>query len=387
MFVEIQRAVHRGESKMTEKFKDPLFVTKAVLPEFDNYVEKIKPIWENNWLTNNGPIHDRLELRLKQYLKAENLTLFTNGHLALDSAVKALNLSGEVITTPFTFVSTAHAVRMNNLQPVFCDIKLSDYTIDEDKIEQLITEKTSAIIPVHVYGHPCNVEKIQQIADRYGLKVIYDAAHAFGVEYDQKPISRFGDISMFSFHATKVFNTIEGGALTFRNAEYKHKLDLLKNFGIEGPESVSMVALNAKMNEFQAAMGLANLEHIEQNFANRKCVYNTYKTRLSNVPGLKFPDISGNVLYNYSYVPILVDERLFGKTRDGLFDRLGDYNIFPRKYFYPLITHIQAYSDCVSRLDNAEYVSERILCLPIYADMEVWVAQKVCEIIIEIYNS
>ncbi len=372
---------------MISKFEQPILVTKSSMPTFEKYTEKIKSIWQTNWLTNNGPLHNELEEALKEYLKTKNLTLFANGHLALDCAIKSLDLHGEVITTPFTFVSTAHAISMNNLKPVFCDIKLNDYTIDEDKIESLITENTSAIVPVHVYGHPCNVEKIQKIADKYNLRVIYDAAHAFGIEVDNKPISSFGDMSMFSFHATKVFNTIEGGAVAYSNENYKKRLDLAKNFGIEGPETISCIALNAKMNEFQAAMGLTNLENINQSIEHRKIVYEIYKSKLNKIDGLMFTNISDNIKYNYSYLPVLVDEKLFGKTRDALFDRLAQYNVFARKYFYPLLTDIKPYADCNSNVPNAKYAADRILCLPIYADMKPSVAEKICDIIIEIYNN
>lgn len=372
---------------MISKFEQPILVIKSTLPSFEQYTEKIKSIWQTNWLTNNGPLHNNLEDALSKYLKAENLTLFTNGHLALDCAIKALDLKGEVITTPFTFVSTTHAISMNNLKPVFCDIKMSDYTIDEDKIESLINENTSAIVPVHVYGHPCNVEKIEKIAKKYNLRVIYDAAHAFGIEIDGRPISSFGDMSMFSFHATKVFNTIEGGAVAYRNSEYKNKLNLAKNFGIEGPERISCIALNAKMSEFHAAMGLVNLENIEKSISDRKQAYSIYRSKLNKISGLIFTNIAENIKYNYSYMPILIDEKAFGKTRDELFDRLAEYNVFTRKYFYPLITNTLPYADCNADVANARYVSERILCLPIYSDMEASVVEKICDIIIEIHNS
>ncbi len=371
---------------MIPAFEKPVMVTQATLPKIEEYIEGIRPIWESHWLTNNGAIHNQLESELKAYLKTPELTLFTNGHLALDTAVKALELKGEVITTPFTFVSTTHAIKMNGLTPVFCDIKMSDYTIDEDKIEALITEKTSAIMPVHVYGYPCNTEKIQKIADKYGLKVIYDAAHAFGIEVDGTPISRFGDMSMFSFHATKVFNTIEGGALVYGDASFKHKLDLLKNFGIEDAENISTVALNAKMNEFQAAMGLLNLKHIDESISNRKKVYEAYKEKLSKIDGIILNEIDDKVKYNYAYMPVLIDETKFLKTRDQLHDALIKYNVFTRKYFYPLITDTKAYNG-EWNVPIAEYVSKRILCLPIYSDLLASQAEAICDIIAEIYES
>ncbi len=364
-------------------FEKPIYVTQATLPDFDEYINAIKSIWTSHWLTNNGSIHNTLEDELKKYLKTPEITLFTNGHLALDIAIKALGLTGEVITTPFTFVSTSHAIKMNGLAPVFCDIKKSDYTIDEDKIEALITEKTSAILPVHVYGYPCNNAKIQKIADKYNLKVIYDAAHAFGIEVDGTPISEFGDISMFSFHATKVFNTIEGGALAYKDEALKHKLYLLKNFGIEDAENISTVALNAKMNEFQAAMGILNLKHIDESIENRRKAYAVYKEKLSQIDGIVLNEIPESVKYNYAYMPVLVDETKFSKNRNQLFDALSKYNVFTRKYFYPLITDTVPYK-CDCDVATAKYVSDRILCLPIYSDITVEQVEKICDIIAEI---
>lgn len=371
---------------MINKFDSPLYVTKSTLPLIEEYIEIIRSIWENNLLTNNGPLHSKLEDALKDYLKINNITLFTNGHLALECAIKALNLDGEVITTPFTFVSTAHAISTNHLVPVFCDIKMSDYTIDETKIEELITEKTSAIIPVHVYGYPCNVEAIQKIADKYDLSVIYDAAHAFGVEINGIPVTEYGDLSMYSFHATKVFNTIEGGALAYSNSQYKHTLDLLKNFGIASQEDVSLIGINAKMNEFQAAMGLANLKTIDEKIQNRKIAYENYKKHLSAIPGLRMVNLLSNIKYNYSYMPILVDESAFKKTRDELYDALIEYNIFSRKYFYPLISNTEPYLKYKVKLPVAEYVSERILCLPLFGDITSAEVKHVCDVIVEIYQ-
>lgn len=371
---------------MNKKFETPMYVTKSALPTFERYTEIIRQIWDTRILTNNGPMHEKLAEELQKYLNVANVTLFTNGHLALDCAIRSLDLKGEVITTPFTFVSTTHAISMNGLTPVFCDIKMSDYTIDEDKIESLITEKTCAIVPVHVYGHPCNVEKIQEIADKHHLRVIYDAAHAFGVEVGGKGIAQFGDLSMFSFHATKVFNTIEGGAVVYNDGTYKTKLNLLKNFGISGPEDIDIIGLNAKMNEFQAAMGLANLETIDQKIENRKQAYSVYRNRLSSIPGLRFVDLPDNVTYNYSYLPVLVDETKFGMSRDALYTALTRYNVFARKYFYPLITNTVPYAQVGANVPVAQYVSDRILCLPIFGDMTPDEAGQVCDIITEIYQ-
>ena len=369
---------------MISKFEEPLLVTRSFLPPLEKFVEKISNIWDNRWLTNQGPTHQQFEKKLKDYLQTENVTLFTNGHLALDSALRVFKLHGEVITTPFTFVSTSHAIVMNGLKPVFCDIK-SDYTIDEDKIESLITEQTAAIVPVHVYGNPCNIQKIQKIAEKYNLKVIYDAAHAFGVEVDGKPIGNFGDISMFSFHATKVFHTIEGGALVYNDETLKKELDLLKNFGISGPEDVELVSYNAKMNEFQASMGLLNLDYIDANIENRKKITQEYHSHLPEIPGIVMRSSAGNVKSNYAYLPVLIDETEFGMTRDQLYDAMIGYNIYPRKYFYPLITNTAAYAGYNANIPNAEYTAERILCLPIFSDMTIEQAVKICDIIKEIH--
>lgn len=371
---------------MAKKFEAPMLVTKSAMPTLERYTKMLEKIWESSVLTNNGPLHCELAEKLKEYLKTDNITLFTNGHLALDCALRALNLKGEVITTPYTFVSTTHAISMNGLKPVFCDIKMSDYTIDETKIEELITEDTCAIVPVHVYGHPCNVEKIQEIADKHDLPVIYDAAHAFGVEIEGKGIAEFGDMSMFSFHATKVYNTIEGGAIAFNNDKFVKTLNLLKNFGISGPEDIDCIGLNAKMNEFQAAMGLANLEEIEKKIENRKQAYETYQKKLKDVPGLRLVEIPENIKYNYAYISILVDEKLFGKDRNALYDQLTEYNVFARKYFYPLITNTIPYSHTGANVPVAQYVSDHVLCLPLFGDMTVAEVEQVCDIILEIHN-
>ena len=258
-------------------------VTQSSMPELEEYVEEIKSIFETKWLTNMGPKHIELETKLEEYLDVKNMTLFVNGHMALYSAIKALKLEGEVITTPFTFISTTNAIVQNGLTPVFCDIEPDTYTIDTSKIEELITEKTCAIVPVHVYGNICNVEEIERIAKKHNLKVIYDAAHAFGVKYKDKGIGNFGDMSMFSFHATKVFNSIEGGGISYNCDEYEKQLNLLKNFGITGPETAEEIGMNSKMNEFQAAMGLCNLRHVDGEIEKRKRIVEIYRNRLNNV--------------------------------------------------------------------------------------------------------
>ena len=358
-------------------------VTETSIAPYEDYINSIKSIWETKWITNQGPLHNKLEHQLKEFLKVKNVTLFCNGHSSLDCAIKQLspNNKYEIITTPFTFVSTTHAISMNGFTPVFCDIKINDYTIDENKIESLITEKTAAIVATHVYGFPCNVEKIDKIAKKHNLKVIYDAAHAFGVEINENPIGNFGDVSMFSFHATKIFNTIEGGMLTYRNDDLKHKFDIIKNFGILNAEEIVSLGLNAKMNEFQAAMGLENLKHVEKNIENRKVATQIYYEKLSKIPGIILSDLKNNIKYNYSYMPILIDENLFDITRDQLYDKLITYNIFPRKYFYPLISNISVYKNLNAHVPIANYVSKRILCLPLYGNIKTDDVKNVCEII------
>ena len=329
-----------------------ILVTQSSMPELDEYVEEIKSIFETKWLTNRGEKHKKLEEELAKYLKVKNMSLYTNGHLALYTALKSLDLKGEVITTPFSFASTTHAIVQNGLKPVFCDINENDYTIDANKIESLITEKTCAIVPVHVYGHVCDVKKIEEIAKKYNLRVVYDAAHVFGVEIDGQGIGSFGDISMFSFHATKVFNTIEGGGLAYNNSELRDKLEKLKNFGINGPEKVEYVGINAKMNEFQAAMGLCNLRHIDSELEKRKKVYNRYIERLSNVKGIKLPIKQDKVKQNYAYLPVVFDKEIFGKSRDEVKEQLEKENIFTRKYFYPVINDYDCYSNMYDSNDT-----------------------------------
>lgn len=367
-------------------FKEKIQVTKASLPPLNEYEDIIKSIWSTNLLTNNGPLHNKFEKDISQYLKTKNATLFTNGHLALDIAIKALNITGEVITTPFTFASTTHAIVLNNLTPVFCDINRSDFTIDVAKIESLITTKTSAIIAVHVFGYPCNIESIESIAKKYNLKVIYDAAHAFGVKINNVGIGNFGDISMFSLHATKVFNSIEGGALTYNDSSLKDKLNQLKNFGITGYENVDSVGLNAKMNEFQAAMGLSNLKYISDNIYKRKLIAYAYRNDLNNIKGIYYlSDIDG-ISHNYSYFPIIINEEITGMDRNTLYENLKKYNIFSRKYFYPLTANFQCYKGLfdTTSLINSKYISDRILTLPIYPDLPIKDVHNIVEIINDI---
>lgn len=358
-------------------------VTRSSMPDFEEYVEEIRELWDSHWLTNMGVKHRKLEEKLLEYLETKNISLFTNGHLALECAIAALNLTGEVITTPFTFASTTHAIVRNGLTPVFCDVNSEDYTIDVTKIEELITEETSAIIPVHVYGNICNIEEIERIAKKYNLKVIYDAAHAFGVKVNGIGIANFGDASMFSFHATKVFNTIEGGAVTFNDESLKRTLTELKNFGITGPESVEYVAGNAKMNEFQAAMGICNLRHVDDEINKRRVVVEKYNSRLNNVNGIKICKIQDGVNSNYAYYPVVFDNYKY--NRDEIFEKLKSEGIIARKYFYPLTNSFDCYKDNfeVNETPVAKYISERVLTLPLYADLSLDDVNRICDIILD----
>jgi dTDP-4-amino-4,6-dideoxygalactose transaminase len=356
-------------------------VTRSSMPKFEEYIEEIKDLWESHWLTNMGIKHKQLEAELSRYLNAPNITLFTNGHLALECAIAAFNLTGEVITTPFTFASTTHAIVRDGLEPVFCDINPDDYTIATDKLEILITDKTSAIIPVHVYGNICNVNEIERIAKKYNLKVIYDAAHAFGVTVDGVGVANFGDGSMFSFHATKVFNTIEGGAVTFRNEKLSKRLNDLKNFGITGPESVEYVGGNAKMNEFQAAMGICNLRHVDGEIEKRKTVVERYVERLSNANGIRLSEPQLGVKSNYAYFPVVFDG--YQMSRDEVFEKLKAEGIHARKYFYPLTNSLECYKDrfYVEKTPVAKYIADRVLTLPLYADLALEDVDRICDII------
>lgn len=346
-----------------------ILVTRSSLPDFDEYVNAIKPLWDSHWITNMGKYHLQLENSLKEKLQVSELSLMVNGHMALEMTLQAFDFpaGSEVITTPFTFISTTHAIVRNSLTPVFCDIKESDGTIDENKIEDLITEKTVAILPVHVYGHVCNVEKIQSIADQYGLKVIYDAAHAFGITYKGRGIGSYGDASVFSFHATKVFNTIEGGAVAFSDHKLYEKLYNLKNFGIHGEELVTEVGANAKMNEFCAIMGLCNLKHFDEYIEARKQRVEYYREKLKSIKGIRLFDIPADQTLNYAYFPLIITDE-FRCTRNELSVELREKNIYTRKYFFP-ITADQAcfknkYKD--NELKTARFLSERVLALPLY---------------------
>jgi dTDP-4-amino-4,6-dideoxygalactose transaminase len=356
-------------------------VTKTAMPDFDTYVEEIRELWDSCHLTNMGVKHEKLIYMLKDYLQTPYVSLFTNGHLALESVLSVFELSGEVITTPYTFASTTHAIVRNGLTPVFCDIDPDTYTMDVSKIEALITDKTSAIVPVHVYGAVCDVEGIQEIADKYNLKVIYDAAHAFGVEVNGRGIGSYGDASMFSFHATKVFHTIEGGCITFKDFDLYEKLNNVKNFGITGPESVEMVGGNAKMNEFQAAMGIVNFKYIKDNRLKRERVVNLYKTRLASVSGIKLLPVQKDVSSNYAYFPVVFMGD--GWNRDEVAYRLGEYGIFARKYFYPLVSDFDCYNHVYdsSLTPVAKAMASEVLTLPLYPELAKEEVDKICSLI------
>ncbi len=361
-------------------------VTRSSMPDFEEYCNEIKDLWDSHWLTNMGTKHKQLQAELESFLECSHMALFTNGHLALENIIAAMDFphGSEVITTPFTFASTTHAIVRNGLVPVFCDINPDDYTIDVDKIEPLITDKTVAILPVHVYGNICNIEAIDALAKRYKLKVIYDAAHAFGVKYKGISSANFGDASMFSFHATKVFNTIEGGAVCFRDDNLVVTLNDLKNFGIHGPESVTFVGGNAKMNEFQAAMGICNLRHLDAEIAKRKNVVDRYTERLAKVEGIRISSPQPDVESNFAYFPVVFDG--FKKNRDEVSAELVKEGIVARKYFYPLTNSFECYKDYptagAEKTPVAKYFSDRVLTLPLYADLALTDVDRICDIIL-----
>lgn len=362
-------------------------VTRSSMPNFEEYCNEIRELWDSRWLTNMGVKHKQLQGELEDFLGVSHAILYTNGHLALENVLAAMTLpkGGEVITTPFTFVSTTHAIVRNGLVPVFCDVNDVNYTIDAAKIEALITDKTVAIVPVHVYGNICDVKTIQTIAEKHNLKVIYDAAHAFGVTYEGVSVACYGDASMFSFHATKVFNTIEGGAITFMDERLVDVLNDMKNFGIRGPEECVYVGGNAKMSEFQAAMGLCNLRHINEEIAKRKSAVEQYRKCLSGVSGIKLCPEQEGVKSNYSYFPVVFDNYKY--SRDELFELLKEHGIVARKYFYPLTNDFKCYKGYptagAEKTPVAKYLADRVLTLPLYADLTVEDVNCICDIILK----
>lgn len=362
-----------------------ILVTRSSMPSMEEYIEEIRSIWDSHWLTNMGEKHKALQAELQKYMGVPAVELLTNGHMALELSLQAMNLQGEVITTPFTFASTTHAIVRNGLEPVFCDIDPETYTMDVTQIERLITDRTCAILPVHVYGNVCNIEEIERIAHKYGLKVLYDAAHTFGETYKGQGIGNFGDASCFSFHATKVFNTIEGGAVGYRDPDMGRRLYELKNFGIHGPEEVDAVGANAKMNEFCAAMGLCNLRHVDEEIAKRRAVVERYREHLEGVDGLRLNVQQPEVRSNYAYFPVVFDENLFGASRNEVMDALAQNGIGARKYFYPLTNTFECFHGKydVDATPVALHVAKRVLTLPLYADLSMEDVDRICKIVLE----
>ena len=369
-----------------EPFPERIYVTRPVFPTIDEVTEKLRDIWAAKWLTNNGPQHSMLEQELTDALKVPYLSLFNNGTIALIVACQSLRLSGEVITTPFTFAATPHVLSWNNIRPIFCDIDRDTMNIDADKIESMITPQTTAILAVHVFGTPCNVDKIQEIADRYGLKVVYDAAHAFGVEIGGRGIGTFGDISMFSFHATKLYHTVEGGALTHNDTHLKPRIDLLKNFGIKNEEEVVMPGINGKLNEISAAVGRIMLGYVETERQTRIRLHEVYDEELADVAGVTLmPKCGDDVKLNYQYYVVRIDEKLFGRSRDFVYDEFKKYNVYSRKYFHPLCSEFTCYrqlnSARVENLPVANEIGKQVLSLPMYGDLTVDDIRKICAIL------
>ena len=365
---------------------DKIAVTRSSMPPFEEYSDLIRGLWKSRWLTNTGALHEDLTAKLKSYLCADNFLLFSNGHMALELGIQALELDGQVITTPFTFLSTTQAIVRNGLTPVFCDIDPTRLTIDADKIEKLITEKTSAIVAVHVYGIPCDTDAIESIAKKHGLKVIYDAAHCFGEQWQGQSIAQYGDLSMFSFHATKVFHTIEGGGAAFTDSSLRDKLCHLRDFGLcPGGLEADEIGSNAKLSEFHAAMGLCNLQHINEEIGKRKAASEAYDERLKEVKGLRlFPDLDG-LKRNYAYYPVIFGDE-FKTSRDEATDILQKHGVTARKYFSPLTSAFSCYKDvpAINETPIAEDISSRVLCLPLYADMTDDNICTVCDVLLNI---
>ena len=351
----------------------PIYVTQPFLPPLEEFLPYLKQIWESKWLTNNGPFHQELEKKLVDYIGVEHLALFANGTLALVTALQALRITGEVITTPFSFVATAHSLLWNGIKPVFVDIHPETFNLDPEKIEAAITPHTTAILPVHVYGKPCDVEATQKIADTYGLKVIYDAAHAFGVKYRGESLLKHGDLSTLSFHATKVFNTFEGGAIVCHDAKTKKRIDDLKNFGFADEVTVVATGINAKMNELQAAFGLLQLKHVDEAIDRRRKIDAEYREHLSSVKGIFCPRLPTDTTYNYAYFPILIKKE-YPLSREELYEKLRQHGIYTRRYFYPLISEFSMYrslhSAAQSNLPIARMVANQVICLPIYPALQ-----------------
>lgn len=373
--------------KKIQPFKQPIYVTKPFLPPIDDFREALKEIWDTSWLTNNGPIVQRFKRELCNYFETDNICLFTNGTLALQIGLQGMGIAGEVITTPFTFVATTHTLYWNKIRPVFVDIEPDFYTLDPEKVEAAITPWTTAILAVHVYGHPCKVNALADIARRHNLKLIYDSAHAFGVNIGNRSIANFGDMNMFSFHSTKLYHSIEGGMLTFQDSGMKDIFDYLKNFGFKNEVEVVMPGTNAKMNEMQALMGSLVLGQVGEIIEKRKKITSIYRERLEGVSGIYLrPELPKEVSYNYAYLPVEVHQREFGMSRDQLYEKMNEYNVYPRRYFYPLVCDYACYQSVSVKdpLTVARRAAERIITLPIYYDLALDDVEKICDIIIAI---
>lgn len=380
----VKLSEHSPGKKTVEPFAETIYVTRPFMPPFSEFITGLEEVWENRWLTNNGPIHKRYVTALIEHFGTENVSLFTNGTLALQIGLQGLGITGEVITTPFSFVATTHALYWNKIRPVFCDIEPDYYTLDPEKVEAAITPWTTAILAVHVFGYPCNLQALADIARRHNIKLIYDAAHAFGVTIGGKSIAHYGDLSMFSFHSTKLYHSIEGGALVFNDPSLKSEVDYLKNFGFKNEVEVVMPGTNAKMNEFQALMGLHVLKYVPEITSKRKLIFNLYRKRLEGISGIRLqPQLPENIQYNFSYFPIEVNEQEYGISRDNLYHRLKEFNVHTRRYFYPLICDFSCYRKVpiIDPLVVARRVADRILTLPIYCDLELDYVDRICDMI------
>ena len=363
----------------------PIYVTQPSLPPLSKFVKDLEKIWDSKYLTNNGPYHKELEEELAKYLGVKYVSLFSNGTLALLIALKALDIKGEVITTPFSFVATTHSLWWNNIKPVFVDIEPNHLNIDAKLVEKAITKKTTAILPVHVYGNPCDVKELEKISKKHNIKVIYDAAHAFNVKIGNNSVLNYGDLSVLSFHATKVYNTIEGGAIISHTKKMKEKIDMLKNFGITSETTVEEVGINAKMNELQSAYGLLQLNYVDKYIESRRKVVERYRKGLKDIDGITYLDDIKGVKHNYAYFPILIDKDIYGISRDEVYDRLREENIYGRRYFYPLISKFEPYkrlrSSKKSNLPISEIKAEEVLCLPLYDGLEVRNIDKIIDLV------
>jgi dTDP-4-amino-4,6-dideoxygalactose transaminase len=379
-----------NQERTMEPFEKPIYVTRPFLPPIEEFVAGLQEIWDNQWLTNDGPVLQRYTQQLGRYLQTDNVCLFTNGMLALQLGLQGMGISGEVITTPFTAVATTNALYWNRIRPVFVDIEPDHYNLDPEKVEAAITPWTSAILPVHVFGYPCRLAELADIARRHNLRLVYDAAHAFGVEVDGKSIALYGDMSMFSFHATKLYHSMEGGMLTFQDSGLQRILDSLRVYGYANEFEVVMPGINAKMTEMQALMGLVGLKHLDEMIEKRRRIEAVYRERLADVPGIRIPpQLPANVRHNHPYMPIEVSEAAYGMSRDRLYVEMRKFNVYPRKYFYPLITDFACYRHIQTRdpLTVAKGVADRILCLPTYHAMSEETVERICRLISELQAS